>query len=346
MREPRVVWLVASALLCAPAAALAEIPLHKQSFEDLSRRFGSAGPDTRLAIVEIWVKQREQKAIGLLTSALGADRSARVRTRAAFALGAMSAATSTAALRHAVVHDADGRVRNMAAWALGRMGSRDAVPELIRALSDADVSVRTQAAISLGQIGDRGRATEALAKALRDPARQVRTAATVALQKLGLPDSFIRERLPSEDRGRAIVAERKSQGAGFGLALIGAGLLYAGKPVAGWIVEGLFVAGIGMLAGGLAGDPFKTETVCPAPGPGGGCTVLPTTRRVNSGAFNLVLGGAILAGGAWLTGLVATPIVITRHNRRIDEARRARISVEPFIDLRADARVFGATLRF
>jgi hypothetical protein len=340
---------VLAALLWACVAASAAEPLDKRSFEDLSRLFQESDVSLRVSIAEVWGKRREAKAVGVLARALGADGSAEVRTKAAWALGAMGAEGALDALRRSVQGDAESSVRYMAAWALGRLGNRDATLALSRALEDRDTAVRAQAAKSLGRLGDRA-AVPALRRTLRDRAPQVRTAAVLALQRLGLSDAAIRRDLPREDAGGAIVAERKSQGAGIALGFLGAGLIYADRPVLGWTTLGLELAGIGLMLVASSNGAFRSELVCPEtgmpPSPGAPCAGLPVDRDLKPGYKTLFITGLIVAAGAWLTSVVGTPLAITSYNNRIDEAKRAQVRFEPFFELRADAKVVGATIRF
>jgi hypothetical protein len=336
--------LLVAVLALSSVSATAQKPWREKSFDEVSQAFDKADADTRVSIAEHWAKSRETRATPFLERALRVDQSPLVRTKAAFALGALSALGALGTLQQAVTGDNESRVRYMAAWALGRIGSREGVGALTRALGDKDVSVRARAAASLGQVNDRS-AVAPLFKALQDPAKQVRTAAVVALQKLGVADAEIRSALPADDRAGALTADRKSQGVGVALGLVGAGLLYAGKPLAGWTTLALELAGVGLMLVGYNNGAFKTESVCLTPGPSG-CQGLPVQQDLHSGYKALFITGAIVAAGAWLTSVVATPIAITHYNQRLEEARQARLRLEPYLDLRADAKIFGATLRF
>ncbi len=81
------------------------------------------------------------------------DTDARIRRRAALAIGRTGLAEGVAALTP-VLTDADPDVRQMAAFGLGLLGDRSAVPALTTALGDADPRVRGRAAEALGSIGD------------------------------------------------------------------------------------------------------------------------------------------------------------------------------------------------
>jgi len=84
---------------------------------------------------------------------LVADTDARIRRRAALAIGRTGLAEGVAALTP-VLTDTDPDVRQMAAFGLGLLGDRSAVSALTTALGDADPRVRGRAAEALGLIGD------------------------------------------------------------------------------------------------------------------------------------------------------------------------------------------------
>ncbi|HEY7058597.1 MAG TPA: HEAT repeat domain-containing protein, partial [Vicinamibacterales bacterium] len=81
------------------------------------------------------------------------DPEARVRRRAALAIGRVGLPEGVAPLQTALT-DTDPAVRQMAAFGLGLIGDRSAVAGLTTALQDADPLVRGRAAEALGLIGD------------------------------------------------------------------------------------------------------------------------------------------------------------------------------------------------
>jgi cyclophilin family peptidyl-prolyl cis-trans isomerase/HEAT repeat protein len=89
--------------------------------------------------------------------ALLRDADARVRRRAALALGRVGLEEGVAPLV-AALSDPDPDVRAMAAFGLGLLRNRAAVAPLVAALGDADVGVQGRAAEALGLIGDRAAA--------------------------------------------------------------------------------------------------------------------------------------------------------------------------------------------
>lgn len=83
----------------------------------------------------------------------------------------------------ALVTDSEARIRRRAALAIGRVGLAAGVQPLVGMLSDADQDVREMATFALGLIGD-PTATPALMKALADPAPIVRGRAAEALGQI------------------------------------------------------------------------------------------------------------------------------------------------------------------
>ncbi len=81
------------------------------------------------------------------------DPEARIRRRAALAVGRVGLAEGAASLQP-LLNDADPDVRAMAAFALGLLADKSSVAPLTTALQDADPRVRGRAAEALGLIGD------------------------------------------------------------------------------------------------------------------------------------------------------------------------------------------------
>lgn len=82
------------------------------------------------------------------------DPEARVRRRAALAIGRVGLPDGVAPLTKTLAGDTEVEVRQMAAFALGLIGSRDAAAALRAALDDPSPIVRGRAAEALGLIGD------------------------------------------------------------------------------------------------------------------------------------------------------------------------------------------------
>ncbi|MFN8062066.1 MAG: HEAT repeat domain-containing protein [Vicinamibacterales bacterium] len=116
------------------------------------------------------------------------DRRVARETDTASSAGASSPAappaTSPTADLASLIRDRDARIRRRAAIALGRVHSADAVEPLRAALADPDPDVRSAAAFGLGLVGD-ARATEPLVAALGDADARVRGRAAEALGLLG-----------------------------------------------------------------------------------------------------------------------------------------------------------------
>ena len=83
------------------------------------------------------------------------DRDARVRARAALAVGRVGLSEGIAALTRSL-SDPDVQVRQASAFAMGLIGDAEARPALLQALTDASPIVQGRAAEALGLIGDRG----------------------------------------------------------------------------------------------------------------------------------------------------------------------------------------------
>ncbi len=86
--------------------------------------------------------------------ALLADGEARVRRRAALAIGRVGLAGGVGPLASGLSSDAEPEVRQRCAFALGLLGRREAVRPLQAALSDPSPLVRGRAAEALGLIGE------------------------------------------------------------------------------------------------------------------------------------------------------------------------------------------------
>jgi len=87
------------------------------------------------------------------------DGEARVRRRAALALGRVGLRDAVEPLASVLAADREPEVRQMAAFALGLIGDPSARTPLLAALADADVLVQGRAAEALGTLGARADAT-------------------------------------------------------------------------------------------------------------------------------------------------------------------------------------------
>lgn len=88
------------------------------------------------------------------------------------------------ALRPVLLNDPESMVRAAAGRALGRLGAREAVPELIKALSDKSPEVRVVAAAALWRLPDPG-AVPTLLERVKDPDKAVREWSALALGVAG-----------------------------------------------------------------------------------------------------------------------------------------------------------------
>ena len=86
-----------------------------------------------------------------------------------------------------LVTDSEARIRRRAALAIGRVGLAAGVQPLVTLLADADQDVREMAAFALGLIGDAS-ATAPLMKSLTDPSPIVRGRAAEALGQINAKD--------------------------------------------------------------------------------------------------------------------------------------------------------------
>lgn len=89
-------------------------------------------------------------------------------------------------LRPMLVGDAESVVRAAAGRALGRLGAREAVPELVQALSDKTVEVRVVAAAALWRLPDPS-AVPVLLERVKDTDKAVREWSALALGVAGDP---------------------------------------------------------------------------------------------------------------------------------------------------------------
>ena len=152
------------------------------------------------------------------------DSEARVRRRAALALGRVGLPDGVALLT-ATLADSDPDVRAMAAFALGLLGTQSASAEgaLTVLLADSSPIVRGRAAEALGQIGA-VTAADAIAKVAAEYAR---SAPVVAMQ----PDDETWPAAPEADAFKLAIFALVRLKAYEPLA---AAVLDGGKPVSGW----------------------------------------------------------------------------------------------------------------
>jgi cyclophilin family peptidyl-prolyl cis-trans isomerase/HEAT repeat protein len=109
-----------------------------------------------------WILQLEDErqlrgSGGDLLSLLG-DAEARVRRRAALAIGRVRLPEGIAGLTTLLQSDSDPEVRQMAVFAMGLVGDAAAAPVLLTALNDPDPMIQGRAAEALGQIAHKAAA--------------------------------------------------------------------------------------------------------------------------------------------------------------------------------------------
>jgi len=145
-----------------------------------------------------------------------------------------------------LIIDKEARVRRRAALAIGRVGLPDGVPALVSLLADPDQEVRQMAAFALGLIGDRT-ARDPLVTALADPAPMVKGSAAEALGLIGdgsaatpiarmasdIVASGALSGLPSEDLDSA----RDTPAAAFKLAVFALARLKAYDALSGVVLD-------------------------------------------------------------------------------------------------------------
>ena len=103
-----------------------------------------------------WILQLEDQRVlrgggGDLVTLLG-DQEARIRRRAALAIGRVKLPEPIPALTTLMQSDTDAEVRQMAAFAMGLIGDAAAAPALTAALTDPDPMIQGRAAEALGLI--------------------------------------------------------------------------------------------------------------------------------------------------------------------------------------------------
>ncbi len=121
----------------------------------------------------------------MLRPLLVSDPSHVVRAAAGRALGRLGVREALPDLV-AALSDTNAEVRVVAAAALWRLPDASAVGPLLSRLVDTEAAVREWSAQALGVIGDH-RATPEIAKLLTDPTRSVRLSAVLSLGRIGDP---------------------------------------------------------------------------------------------------------------------------------------------------------------
>jgi cyclophilin family peptidyl-prolyl cis-trans isomerase/HEAT repeat protein len=142
-------WFIAVLLLssCGPKAAPEVTPSAPPAVFEQKMRW----------ILQLEDQRQLRGGGGDLVALLG-DSEARVRRRAALAIGRVRLPEPVPALTGVMQSDSDPEVRQMAAFALGLIGDTAASPALMTALNDPDPLIQGRAAEALGMIGDKAAA--------------------------------------------------------------------------------------------------------------------------------------------------------------------------------------------
>ncbi len=134
------------------AAASALGRLNDDGRDAITKALGDSDPRVKLAGLSSATRVNSFSDVSAVAKLLG-DGDAKVRRRAAEALGSMNAKDSTAGLMALAKNDPDANVRNSAVHTLGMLRDPNARPVLEDvAKTDADSLVRDQAAIALRRL--------------------------------------------------------------------------------------------------------------------------------------------------------------------------------------------------
>jgi HEAT repeat protein len=128
------------------------------------------------------------------------DPSDQVRAAAVEALGRVGLARAVQPLVERALRDPTPHVRAQAAAALGRMGAANAVDALTVAFDDPSYDTRLRAVEAIEAI--RPSDLSPLERALRNPSREVRQRAGLALERVGFVDATARELASENDVNR------------------------------------------------------------------------------------------------------------------------------------------------
>ncbi len=236
------IWTVDSPSAAHSAVRREVRDLLKQGFKatpdaELARLLGHADQRIRQRAQFELVRRRNFAALRQAAGSTSAPLLARLH-----ALWGLGQGNALATAGELPFDDGDPRIRTQAAKVAGNIRLRDAVPQLVHALSDSDDAVRLQAALALGKMGDpkafnglvglladngnrdaflrhgaviglSGVATsESLAGLARHESAAVRLGAVVALRRLGSPNVsvFLSDSDPavSREAARAIHDDR------------------------------------------------------------------------------------------------------------------------------------------
>ena len=175
-------------LLIAVSAAAqpsAEQPLSDAELAAAIGALGGSDAQARVRAADLLGRRgasRREECVGPLRARLREDPQWEVRASAGRALGRLASRDAVPDLVRAL-RDPVVDVRVVAAAAIWRLPDPAAVPALLELLRDADPSARQWGALALGVVRDR-RATAPLVTLLRDPERSVRLDAIRALGRI------------------------------------------------------------------------------------------------------------------------------------------------------------------
>ena len=169
------------------------------------------------------------------------------RARVSAAVRALPSPAPSAADLVRLLADPEARVRRRAALAVGRVGLAEGVGPLVPVLSDPDPEVRQMAAFALGLIGDRA-ARDPLVAALGDAAPVVRGSAAEALGLIGdvsaaapiarMAAAIVESGAVSEPPPAELEASRETPAAAFRLAVNALVRLKAYDALASVVLDG------------------------------------------------------------------------------------------------------------
>jgi HEAT repeat protein len=124
---------------------------HTGGNEVLATGMADGDASVRAAAVSAWPRVIGQKSAQPVVGLLG-DKDAGVRAVAAGVVGDMIEQSARGALETLVLHDPDSSVRRNAAWALGRLGNAASSAALIQATTDRSGLVRGVAKAALASL--------------------------------------------------------------------------------------------------------------------------------------------------------------------------------------------------
>jgi HEAT repeat protein len=212
----------------SPHVADALVAFGAEALGALIDLLGDEAEAARVWAARILGRIGDPAAASPLRARLG-DAQAKVREAAAEALGRLEDARSGPLLAHAALFDPSPRVRAAAAFALAHVDDDRAAETLVAALSDEDAAARARALDAL--VAMRLADVAPLRHALSDPVPSVRRRAALALDRMGVVESWVAELAEADDPARGVVL-RDDLALVAGAGLLDAVLSYAGHASA------------------------------------------------------------------------------------------------------------------